>query len=71
MPSYEYSCRKCRQDFEATRKVEERDSPLPCPACGSARVERKLSAYVSSRVSASSPGCPPERAANCGRAGMG
>ena len=71
MPSYEYDCRKCGLVFEMMRKVEERDQPLPCPQCESIRVERKLSAYVSGRVTSSAPGCSPERAANCGNAGFG
>ena len=71
MPSYEYDCRKCGQVFEAMRKVDDRDKPLPCPECESTRVERKLSAYVSGRVASSTTGCSPEKAASCGNAGFG
>jgi putative FmdB family regulatory protein len=71
MPSYEYECRKCGHAFETMRKVDERDRPLPCPQCESTRVERKLSAFVTGRVVASSPGCSPEKAASCGNAGFG
>jgi len=71
MPSYEYECRKCGKAFEKMRKVEERDTPLPCPQCESTRVERKLSAFVAGRVAPSMTGCSPEKAANCGNAGFG
>jgi putative FmdB family regulatory protein len=71
MPSYEYECRQCGHAFETMRKVDERDKPLPCPKCASARVERKLSMYVTGRTAQAGPGCPPERAAQCGNAGFG
>jgi hypothetical protein len=53
------------------RKVEERDQPIPCPECKSTGAERKLSAYVTGRVSTSTPGCSPSKAANCPNAGFG
>ncbi len=71
MPSYEYHCHKCGHTFETMRRVEERDQPLPCPECESTRVERKLSAFVAGRVTSSSSGCSPEKAASCGNAGFG
>jgi putative FmdB family regulatory protein len=71
MPSYEYQCQKCGHGFEAMRKVDERDEPLPCPECKSSRVERKLSAYAVGRGAQAGPGCSPEKAARCGNAGFG
>ena len=43
MPIYEYSCRACHHEFEAV--VLPTGSPPVCPACGSADLERMVSAF--------------------------
>lgn len=43
MPIYEYSCKKCSEEFEILHKVDEKPKE-PCPACGSRAIARKISA---------------------------
>ena len=43
MPIYEYSCRACQNEFETV--VLPTGGPPVCPACGSADLERKVSAF--------------------------
>ncbi len=43
MPIYEYSCRACQREFEAV--VLPTGGPPVCPACGSADLERMVSAF--------------------------
>ena len=47
MPLYEYKCKKCEHEFEATRKMSE-DNPM-CPECGK-DVERLISGGGSFRL---------------------
>ncbi len=35
MPTYEYACIGCKQVTDATRPLDDRNMPLPCPICGS------------------------------------
>jgi putative FmdB family regulatory protein len=45
MPIYEYSCRKCGKAFEVL--VRGRSDPAPrCPACGSPKPAKMLSAFA-------------------------
>lgn len=74
MPLYEYACRKCSQDFEEL--VFGRDEEVCCPACGSAKVKRKLSAFAvhgkradGSSISASS--CSKSSCSGCSTSGCG
>ena len=42
MPIYEYQCRSCEHQLEALQKIS--DDPLQqCPACGKARLRKKVS----------------------------
>lgn len=43
MPIYDYNCKKCGQAVEIMHKVDEKPSEA-CPACGSRRLERQVSA---------------------------
>ena len=68
MPIYEYTCRKCNAKFEQLVRNMSGDSPVKCPACGSAQTARALSVFAvgaagNSGASAESP--PPM----CGRCG--
>ena len=38
MPTYCFHCCGCWSEFEARRRVAERDDPIACPACGTAAV---------------------------------
>lgn len=43
MPTYEYACRKCGHEWEATQSIK--DDPLEvCPKCGRSAAERQISA---------------------------
>lgn len=44
MPIYEFVCNKCSSDFEEL--VFKRDEKVPCPSCGSEKVERKMSVFA-------------------------
>jgi putative FmdB family regulatory protein len=44
MPLYEYECRKCGRKFELMRTVGGRNRNAGCPACGSRRTERVITA---------------------------
>jgi putative FmdB family regulatory protein len=35
MPIYDYQCEKCGVEFEQRMKMEEVDTSVPCPDCGS------------------------------------
>jgi len=44
MPIYEYSCRACGETFEQWHPSMKNLSPVACPRCGSADVQRGISA---------------------------
>ena len=44
VPIYEYRCGKCDEQFEEL--VQAAADPPPCPACGSRKVARVLSAFA-------------------------
>jgi putative FmdB family regulatory protein len=44
MPIYEFECGKCDDIFEAMRSVSDDTAPS-CPACGSTRVTKLVSAF--------------------------
>lgn len=51
MPMYEYTCSRCRRDFEELV----RDAAVPpCPHCGSKQVERLMSAPAAHGTAVSS-----------------
>ncbi len=48
MAVYEFTCTKCKQKFEVTCHMDERDAKAVCPKCGSRKVEQKLTGAFSS-----------------------
>lgn len=46
MPMYEYRCRRCGEQYEELRRLQDADRDLRCPLCGSEDVERLLSAFA-------------------------
>lgn len=42
MPLYEYQCAECGSTFEQLRRMNDADTPAPCPECASGRTERKM-----------------------------
>lgn len=43
MPIYEYACRDCGHELEQLQRLSD-DVLIDCPACGQARLKRKISA---------------------------
>ena len=43
MPIYEYECRKCREEFESFRGLNENDEKVTCPVCGEKEVRKVMS----------------------------
>lgn len=46
MPTYEYSCPKCKTEFELKRPMSESNKTAICPKCGS-RSKRLISGFSS------------------------
>ncbi len=53
MPLYEYQCSDCAQAFEMLRPFHCADEMIDCPACGSGRVQRRIS-VIALRMDAAS-----------------
>ena len=66
MPLYEYTCRKCRSDFELLIRGQETPE---CPKCGSQKLEKHLSVAAAHTASGSSslPICGTPAPLACGR----
>jgi len=46
MPTYEYRCRACQEEFSLRERISEyRTGKAVCPRCGSAEVERLMSDF--------------------------
>jgi putative FmdB family regulatory protein len=46
MPTYQYRCTKCEEQFERQENVKEHEThPVRCPKCGSEQVTQLLSAF--------------------------
>ncbi len=60
MPVYEYQCSSCGHKFELRRALDESDSGIACPKCGSRSPQRVFSSFG---MGSSSPGgaCAPSR----------
>jgi len=58
MPTYEYRCTDCENDFSLTASMSEYDDGLDstCPDCGSAHTERLLGSVLVSIGSSDSNG---------------
>jgi putative FmdB family regulatory protein len=44
MPMYEFTCQKCKSDFEEL--VFSSDEKVACPECNSTKIKRKMSAFA-------------------------
>ncbi len=45
MPIYEFQCGKCGEPFEELVRSSEAVKDIACPACGSPKVKKKMSAF--------------------------
>ncbi|MCU0490558.1 MAG: zinc ribbon domain-containing protein [Chloroflexaceae bacterium] len=75
MPMYEYGCRDCTTRFDQLRRMEQDDSDITCPCCGSSAVQRRLSVFAAhskdgsgavSTVAATGGGCCGGGGSVCG-----
>jgi putative FmdB family regulatory protein len=49
MPIYEYTCSKCKDNFEHLARSLD-DHPGKCPACGSRKVSKQFSAFATTKT---------------------
>jgi putative FmdB family regulatory protein len=47
MPIYEFICNECKDEFEELVRSISAIAEVSCPACGSPRVEKKVSLFAS------------------------
>ena len=46
MPTYDFTCEKCKKNFTLTMTMQERDRKKPkCPKCNSTRVRQRLTGF--------------------------
>ncbi len=70
MPIYEFHCRDCEKDSELLVRSSDWQGTR-CPACGSVRLEKKLSVFASSTGGdTEAPACT-SNPRSCGRCGTG
>ncbi len=62
MPFYEFTCQDCKKDSEVLVRSMEWEG-TPCPACGSVRLEKKLSVFAA--VGAAEGGASPAELPPC------
>lgn len=74
MPMYEYDCKQCTTQFDRLRRMDQGDSDVVCPRCGSFHVQRRLSVFAShskessgavSTVASTGGGCCSGGACSC------
>lgn len=46
MPMYEYGCAACQEQFSLLRRMDQADTTIQCPACGSDQVHRHFSVFA-------------------------
>jgi putative FmdB family regulatory protein len=65
MPIYEYTCKKCENEFELLIRGAEKAA---CPECGSARLEKRFSVPAAHTGGSGSqlPVCGADDAPTCG-----
>jgi putative FmdB family regulatory protein len=64
MPLFEYTCRTCHHTFEL---LVRESTPLECPACKGAELEKQLSVFaVSAPASRSARSAAPAPCGACG-----
>lgn len=63
MPVYEFVCKQCERPFEELVFGGEK---VACPACKSARVEKRFSTFAAHGAESSTPTPPPGGCGTCG-----
>ena len=64
MPVFEYQCQDCKKQYEVYHKVREISEDNRCPACGSPRHKKLMSASVVS-MGPSASSTRPEACEGC------
>lgn len=59
MPLFEFECLECGVEFEKLVRKADAVSEVACPACGSRRVDKKMSTFASLAKGSSSSICAP------------
>ncbi len=72
MPLYEFHCQKCGSDSELLVRSSDWQGQAKCPACGSARLEKKFSTFAASVPAGAGavPSCSGTPS-SCGMCGTG
>ncbi len=58
MPTYNYNCPDCDNEFSLRRSSEERDNEVECPSCGSMKPSRTMSSFAVGSTGTDSGGAP-------------
>jgi putative FmdB family regulatory protein len=69
MPIYEYTCNKCGDDFELL--LLDRDEKVKCPACGAAKVKKKMSVFAHKSDDGFTPSSGSSSCSSCSTSGAG
>lgn len=56
MPTYEYRCEQCQQQFEVIQPTYARAEDTACPKCHAKKATRLMSAFASKIVGSHKPG---------------
>jgi putative FmdB family regulatory protein len=61
MPIYEFECRECGKAFEKLVRISSEATEVQCPACGSQKLEEKISSFaaVSNGSTSKAANCAP------------
>ena len=70
MPIYEYLCLQCENEFEDLIRNKADEEALECPACGSKKLTKQMSAFgvqgsVEKPITAGSSSCSGCTASSC------
>ena len=68
MPIYEYTCKACDRSFEELVMRRSDESEVRCPACGTRKVEKKVSRPAAARAGGEG-GLPAPSLSGCGPVG--
>ena len=67
MPIFEFTCKKCKENFEVLFRSRDEKVPIECPKCGSRKAERQMSAFAGKvgNTSAGGSGCGGCSSSSC------